>query len=443
MIVATLTVVLGILFGMVFVDRLSVIGAITCALYLAIPSVVGIVRVGHGLPSLHVGSIFVIASGCCVVILRFGGPAIKNHITAPRVLPPLHVVFHLVFVMIVLVALSSGTHVVGGLIVNQIVAPYILFCVLYQAAREEPRFLERATIAVVVVCVFESAVSILVWMKFMQQPWESALSSQYWWPVISGREMGTTDHPLNLGLLLAAGLPFLAYVRSAVLTGACYISIILALLLTESRLALIGGLVASLYLIAVVPWRSKGILAVVMAVGYFVASSWGLVDAVMSRIEDDGGSANARSLAWSVFGSTWKQFIFTGAGPSNTLLQDLGLKTSAESAFILYSVAFGILATTVYFGLMLYLVISGVFRHGITPGVVSALIVIVSIQFYSSIAYESSAGAIMWISVFFALSGGPTIPRPRRASGTTEGNEQVPFESHRIVRSVDRGRGAI
>lgn len=407
-------IVLGVLVGVLFYKRRDVALAVAILIYLLVPSAVGVVRLGAPIPSLHVGTIYVLCLAGTWVLLGKSS-AEKESL---RALPML---LHFIMALVVLAGLLSGAPSSGGygLIINQIIAPYLLFVMCYNTARFDYRFPQNFALMLVAISTFEATLAVLIWSGALPQPWRGGLSGNYWWGYIGERQLGTLDHPLHLGLLLAATLPLIVYVRKPYLQLFCFSAILLGAVTTQSRLALVGCLASVLYLMFTRVRANRRIAFILVGlVGYAVVSRLQVAETIRQRISDDMGSTRAREYAWTVFGESWNEFAFRGLGPINQYFQENGLGTSGESAFILYSVAFGIITTLVYLGCMLWVVFSGIKRFGVSPGVISAMVAFVIIQFYASIGYESAAGVIVWLTLVAAI----TLPPLHRRVSTDNPN---------------------
>lgn len=297
--------------------------------------------------------------------------------------------------------------------VETFIAPFLLVLVFRLSTRWAPVGgpIARGIIAISLAQVGLSALALINGGPLF---YTEQLSAAYQWfsPSLT-RALGTTDHPLVLSLLLASTIPLLAVIRSAWLQLMLLVVLAAGLLLTESRTGLLAGLIGVAFL-TLRRGRSFG-YRVVIVVGASAAAAVLLTGTiaqdVLGKFSEDGGSSFVRGVALEAFLSRWGDFVFTGWGNEGATLfrAQMGLPSSLESAFLIFSVNYGIVFTILYFGLALVLI----FAKGKSPsgGRVAAIVALVLVQSFSSLGTNSASAVILWAFVAFAtLRGDDHLP---------------------------------
>ncbi len=300
-----------------------------------------------------------------------------------------------------------------GFWLNFVVAPVLVFVMCCDLAERYENFYRLLASGYIAVAVAQSVLAFLVSVDVVSQPYLDDYSKRFWWRIVeeSNRQMGTIDHPLDLGLLIASAIPLLALIRRTWVTYFSLVALVVGVLVTQSRIALVGAAVGVVFLIlkSSITTMRRAILAVGVLVSYSVFNSFGAFEAISGRIQDDSGSAEARRDAWTVILPDGLRFIPSGVGIQRVkgfVASQYGLETSPESAFLGYLVGFGAVLTICFFAGLLWIVLSRLRAdRTVSPGLVSFCIVFVSIQLYSSISSGSTATAyILWLCVFFAFA---------------------------------------
>lgn len=300
-----------------------------------------------------------------------------------------------------------------GFWLNFVVAPVLVFVMCCDLAERYENFYRLLASGYIAVAVAQSILAFLVSMDVVRQPYLDDYSKRFWWRIVeeSNRQMGTIDHPLDLGLLIASAIPLLALIRRAWVTYFSLVALVAGVLVTQSRIALVGAAVGVVFLIlkSSMTTMRRAILAVGVLVSYSVFNALGAFEAISGRIQDDSGSAEARRNAWTVILPDGLRFIPSGVGIQRVkafVASQYGLETSPESAFLGYLVGFGAVLTICFFAGLLWIVMSRLRAdRTVSPGLASFCIVFVSIQLYSSISSGSTATAyILWLCVFFAFA---------------------------------------
>jgi len=322
---------------------------------------------------------------------------------------------------------SSAAVFAGTLTLNQLVAPYIFCMLIYGTSRHSESFYNDAGRFFVLICVFEALIALLVFNGISPQPFGSSYAAIDYWTTLGSRQTATLDHPLCLGLLLAAGIPMVAYIDSALIAILSAGLMVVGIALTQSRIAALGAALGVFYLLASgLRSNSSRIAALGLgAAGLVVASNFGVFRSLIERIGDDKGSSQARTRSWTLFLDTWNDFGTVGVGMEGSKEYFLlhGLRSSGESATVAYAVGIGIPLTLLYMAIMVWLIGYGIRNSNkLMPASVAAIICFISIQLFSSISTESAAGMILWATIGLALA----TPRMAPASPVQDGKRIEP-----------------
>lgn len=315
--------------------------------------------------------------------------------------------------------------------VETFIAPFLLVLVFRLSSRWAPVG-EPIARGVIVISLAQVALSALALINGGPLFYAEQLSAAYQWfsPTLT-RALGTTDHPLVLSLLLASTIPLLASIRSAWLQLMLIMALTAGLLLTESRTGLLAGLIGVVFL-TLRRGRSFG-YRVVIIVGASVAAAVLLTGTiaqdVLGKFSEDGGSSFVRGVALEAFISRWGDFVFSGWGNDGATLfrAQMGLPSSLESAFLIFSVNYGIVFTILYFGLAVILVCAK--GKSLTGARVSAVVALVLVQSFSSLGTNSASAVILWAFIALAtLRGSDHLPRTTGA--VSDDTEEEVRESH-------------
>jgi hypothetical protein len=242
------------------------------------------------------------------------------------------------------------------------------------------------------------------------------------------RYMGTLDHPLTLALLIAMVVPLVPVLRRPVLIAAALPVLLVGVAVTQSRVGLVLALVGA----AVVLLRARTTMLAKMltaaTVGVLVAlavQQAQLATGVLARFANDEGSSAARAAAWEYLSARWSDYLLMGQGlgSSYAVASGGGLRTSLESAFLMYAVDLGLVLAVVYFGLQYHVVARAAAARREQTYVFAALVACVVPHTYSSLATESAAGVLVWCGL--ALATAPllrTRQRDRAAAAHGQGS---------------------
>ncbi|WP_238421086.1 O-antigen ligase family protein [Gordonia sp. 'Campus'] len=296
---------------------------------------------------------------------------------------------------------------------NFILAPVLIFLMCCDLAERYRSFYRLAAMGYIVAACAQSVLAFLISRDWVTQPFLDRYMTRFWWRIVdeSNRQMGTIDHPLDLGLFIATAVPLLALLRRTWLTYVALVVLIGGVALTQSRIALLGAAIGVIFLILTssATIGRRLFLGAGVAGAYVLFDTLGVFNAIFGRIADDSGSADARRNAWTVILPDVSRFFPFGEGIQRVkpfVASQYGLNTSPESAVLGYLVGFGLVLAVCFFGALVWIVISKlVIDRSLNPGMVSALIALVSIQLFSSISTGGTVTAyVVWMSMFFAVA---------------------------------------
>ncbi|AFR47704.1 O-antigen ligase family protein [Gordonia sp. KTR9] len=306
---------------------------------------------------------------------------------------------------------SPGTAIPFWL--NFIVAPVLIFVMCCDLAERYGTFYRSLALGYVLVACAQSMLALLVSRDLVAQPFLDQYMRRFWWHIVdqANRQMGTIDHPLDLGLYIATAIPLLALMRRTWLTYVALIILVFGVTLTQSRIGLLGAAFGIIFLIVTSSATSgrRVILGSGVVGAYLAFNFFGAFDAVSGRIADDSGSADARRSAWTVLLPDAGSFFPFGEGIQRVkpfVASRYGLETSPESAFLGYLVGFGAVLAVCFFAGVCWIVVDRLLTdRSVNPGMASVLIALVSIQLFSSISTGGTITAyVVWICMFFAVA---------------------------------------
>lgn len=385
-------------------------------LWVFIPGVAGVLFTGRqdGLLALHPATWFILA---CFVVLLIRRPVELMGEFAARW--PLYLT--LVFVILAASIMSlMGSEPPGVVLVtDQITGPIMLFWFASVAIRRDASariFLRNFVLAVAAV---QSLISIAQFAVNGAIFYTGRLRSNYWFNESFDRWMGTTDHPLVLAMLLCAAAPLVAGLQRAWVQAALLALMAVAVLITQSRTA--AALVPIGMIYVVLRSRARASAKLLMASGLVVGGiallASPLVQGLEGRLADDTGSTDARARALNFFFASYDQFFVYGDGitTSYRVAKLGGLSTSLESAILMYAIGIGVVTTALYFGAQVAVALSAFGSPRLRGALLSAVMVLVIPQTFSSLGVETLCGPLLWVVLALAASG--RLPSVRQAPG--------------------------
>lgn len=290
----------------------------------------------------------------------------------------------------------------GGLVVliDQVVAPVVLFAIIVSIGPGDLALVNRLRIVLLTLAALVSVVAVIQWSTHSVLFYEKGFETQYWFTTEQSRWMGTMDQPLALSFALCTVGALLAGTRRLAIQLPLLALFAMGVLTTQSRVGILTFLAVVLFVVM----RSKAkflakaiMLSLLLVTGYLFYSS-PLAAGVLGRFTDDTGSGQAREAAGRFFLETWPQFILTGGGMTSSYRvgQTGGLGTSLESSILMYSIDVGVIFALMYFGSMVIIVLRGLTARVGGGVAIAGILAVVIPQTYSSLATRSVAGIIVW-----------------------------------------------
>ncbi|RJT80914.1 hypothetical protein D6T63_06845 [Arthrobacter cheniae] len=373
--------------------------------WVAVPAVLG---AEYSDTHFHPGTL-IIAGQALVIILRVGPKSLYVDRPAGKIVGLIGIC--LVYMAVVTALSGRGS----TLLIDQLVAPYLLLLLIMRAIRQDENSVQILVKFVLLLASVQVLVVVLVFMDIVNQPFASMYTNYYWFEYLADRQMGTLDHPLTLGTLLVVAVPLAFTLKSPMGQSVLTIWLLVGILLSQSRTALLLGAIAILWLVFSRPAGAwvKWLSLVVFGVLFYLLTASNVGQGIVSRVIDDSGSTGARLQAIDVFLDNASGFLVLGLGPlaSYEFAQLSGMTTSFESAILMFSIDYGIIATLVLFAAMSILACMS-----LDPLVkIATIFVLVMSASYSSLSTESIAGPLAF--TLLAIAAGHD--RANRLKNTT------------------------
>ncbi len=310
-------------------------------------------------------------------------------------------------------AITSVFSDTGGtrLLADQIVAPLLLALLIVAHADRAGQLLLRNVVlagaaAQALLSLVQTALGSVIFFAddYATNSWFNTVWFDRW--------MGTTDSPLILSLLLCTAAALTLGLRSNLLRFSLLVLFSASTLVTQSRL---GGIVMlAVLLLAIFRTRTSVWARLLTAGGLVMAAIWlessGLAGGLLSRLQNDTGSSQARELAARFFLGEWVDVFLSGHGltASYQIARDAGLQTSIESSVLMYSIDVGLILALLYFGAQALIVLNYGLR-GWLPGVFIAGVIVFTLQNGSSaLAFANLTGTLTWLVLGLAMAGHAT-----------------------------------
>ncbi len=312
----------------------------------------------------------------------------------------------------------------GVLLVDQILAPALFFLFVVGSAARDERVVPWLRNGLLALGALVCLVAVAQWLTGSVLFYEAGFRTRYWFNPEGPRWMGLLDQPLTLSLAACVVAPLTVSLRRLWLQVALLALFGAGVLVSQSRVGLI--VLAAVILYVAVATRKPaaarvGLLGVLAALVVW-ALSGPLAEGLLNRLEDDNGSAAARTSAVLTVLKRWPEYLFEGQGVSGSyrVADQGGLGTSLENSFLMYGVDLGLFFSLLYFGLLTVLVLKN-FRRTLPGGLaVAGLLAIAIPQTYSGLATRSAAAILLWTVVALIVAEGErsrTALRPERHGG--------------------------
>lgn len=398
----TALVLVGVAVVAVLAVKRVVVGVLAAFVaFVFVPEATSVALTG----GLNLGALVVLAVATLQLATRL--PQYLADLTAA---PALSVVGS-VFVAGAAVTAAAESAAVAGPFLTTVVTPPLGYLLVQRAVKEDRRAGRLLGHTVLGLATIEAGVSLAVQIGALRQPYLDAFEEAYWWTPDFQRALGTMDHPLTLGLFLAAALPLATGLRLDRTAGAVCLLLLCTIVATQSRAALVAGLLG---LIGVVARRRMPFLhgAAVLTAGaaavmVILAVSPSLLVDFAAKLADDDGSADARFTGITVglpaaFASP---LLGGGADQATETARDLGLGTSFENPLIMIALDWGALPAVALVASQVMMLLRARSGTSVPGGAMTAAVVVVCAETFSSIAVPGGLPTLACMLAGFAIEG--------------------------------------
>lgn len=251
--------------------------------------------------------------------------------------------------------------------------------------------------------------------------WVSLNEHSWFWSDEWSVPMGSTSHPIQMGLFLAALTPLLALLRWVPLRFVLGSAYIFGASTASARAATVLAVVGIVFVIVygIRRWAATAMIiaAAVPTASWFIQSTW--VADLKNKFTDDGGSAQLRqdALRWS-----WhhrEEFLYFGYPGGRDLRTQGVLRSSLENGYIMFAFYAGILCALLFMAYHLVMALRPAVTGGwpALPFVMSALICWGG--FFGSSSFMSRA--LEWWTFWFVVGLAHAVAAQRREASPLEG----------------------
>lgn len=329
-------------------------------------------------------------------------------------------------VVTVFVLGAGGTSAVmssGGsrLLLDQIVAPFVLWLLVVIGATDDPRRLVLLRNVILAAAAVQCVIAVVELRTGAMVFWGRDYARLPWFdPETYSRWMGTADSPLVFAVLLCVAAGLSLSLRWSLVRVPLLVLFLVGTLIAQARA---GTAVLCLILVYAVLrptmalW-ARTLTSVLFGGVAYLALTSGLVAGLADRIANDTGSAAARLYALRFVAETAGSYVGTGRGLTSSydVARNAGLQTSLESSFLMYVVDVGLILATLYFGMQLVLLLR-YGRHGYLKGAtVAAGSGVVLQHVFSGVAGANLTGTLVWAALAIVVAGAhaPVLRPPDR-----------------------------
>ncbi|PKQ22130.1 MAG: hypothetical protein CVT65_14935 [Actinobacteria bacterium HGW-Actinobacteria-5] len=304
----------------------------------------------------------------------------------------------------------------GGarLLADQIVAPLLLALLVVTHADRAGQLLLRNVVLVAaaaqsVLSLVQTALGSIIFFA------DDFATNTWFNPARFDRWMGTTDSPLILSLLLCAAAALTLGLRSNAARFSLLVLFSASTLVTQSRLG--GFVMLAVLVLAVFRTRTSVWTRLLTAGGLVLAVIWldssGLAGGLLSRLQNDTGSSQARERAARFFLGEWSDVFLSGHGltASYQVARDAGLQTSIESSVLMYAIDVGLILAALYFGAQAVILLRYGLRGWLEGVFLSGVILLVLQNGSSALAFANLTGTLTWVVLGLVMAGYSTRRR--------------------------------
>lgn len=395
---------LSLVISVVFVRRMHVVLAAVIVVRILVPGVVQ----NEVMPGLHPSTYLFV---CLVMVQLVFTPRVFGQVIRSAGVWPQAILGGIAAIMMTDVGNpgSAGLLDTAMFVLGIVWAPYYVFVFMRYSLRSLPGAGKTYLLTFTLLALAEAVLSQLQVATGRPLVWESDFSKiTYLTDRIDdlGSAIGTFGHGIQVGVFFAATIPLLALLRSMFLRFTLAAVLLVTVPLAYGRMGLILTVAGFVFL--VISGGRKVLRTVLFATVVVVAlltSIQGIAgEQLLQKFEDDNGSAALRVAAVDWFWEHTADFL-TGGYPGSRDLKGAGtLGSSLENGYFMMALMFGILVVAAFVVFMICLLLSQVdIREGESwPGVVSAVLILISINGYSSIGANSIDIHLFWFVLAMA-----------------------------------------
>lgn len=216
-----------------------------------------------------------------------------------------------------------------------------------------------------------------------------------------GRSFGTLDGGLELSTLGIFAIGMTYWVRSSMLRVLLIMAYLYTSLLGNGRAGVALGIVVA---IAVILLAQSSLVSKIFALAVSFLGFLGLYfseagQAIIEKMNDDGGSNQKRidALAW--FGNNFQHFIMTGYPGERDLRSSGQLSSSLENAYLMAALDYGLIFSLVLLILQIGIIVKNLkSRAGFAMGIVAFAVIVVNMT-NSGFVTNTNSAYLIWIAL--------------------------------------------
>lgn len=300
--------------------------------------------------------------------------------------------------------------------------PIAVFLLLLTVFVRRPRALATFSWALILMSAFQVYLANLQHISDGRSGfwWRSYLERSWWWTDQWSIGMGTTGHPLQLGLLLAGVTPLLIVVRQVWLRFGLIALFLYGAAIATARTAIVLIAIGGAYIVLRSSRRvfatAVGAIVAVPLAQYFLNTT--AADSTLSKFQSDGGSAqlrgDARIWAWA----HRDEFMFFGYPGGRDVRASGILGSSLENGYLMVGLQFGLVLAAAIGVFHLVLIFKPWLGRPIRllPYFLSAFFLFVGLNGSSSFMAQALEGTTFWMflamlhGAAYAVSRGLPLP---------------------------------
>ncbi|MBP2268320.1 hypothetical protein J3A64_003784 [Pseudarthrobacter sp. PvP004] len=395
---------LSLVVSVVFVRRMHVVLAAVIVVRILVPGVVQ----NEIMPGLHPSTYLFL---CFVLVQLAFAPSIFGRVIRSAGVWPQAILGGIAAVMMTDVGNpgSAGLLDTTMFVLGIVWAPYYVFVFMRYSLRSIPGAGRVFLVTFTLLALVEAALSQLQVATGRTIVWESDFSKiTYLTGKLSelGSAIGTFGHGIQVGVFFAATIPLLSLIRSMLLRFTLAAVLLVTVPLAYGRMGLILTVIGFVFL--VISGGRKVLRTVLFAMVVSIAllaSIQGIAgEKLLQKFEDDNGSAALRVAAFDWFWEHTGEFLVGGYPGSRDLKGEGTLGSSLENGNFMMALMFGILVVAAFFIFMVYLLLSqiDIKERESWPAVAAAVLILVSINGYSSVGANSIDIHLFWFVLAMA-----------------------------------------